>query len=329
MPDPKSDSFHRHARLSVAPMLDWTDRWCRLFHRQISAQALLYTEMVTAPALVRGGALHLLEFDPREQPVALQLGGSDPGELRAATALAVAQGYGEVNLNCGCPSDRVQSGSFGAVLMRDPARVAQCCAAMAGQGAEITVKCRIGVDEDDPAQVLPRFLDHLAQAGVRRVIIHARKAWLSGLSPKDNRTIPPLDYDLVHQMKARFAGMHISLNGGVESLEQARALLAAGLDGVMIGRAAYHDPYGVLAQADTLWGGPPAPPRAQVARAMRPAIETHLAQGGRLHQVVRHMLGLFAGQPGARRWRQVLSTEGTRPGAGWEVVEAALPPANG
>lgn len=305
-------------------MMDWTDRHCRAFHRQISAHALLYTEMVTAPALVRGGALHLLDFDLAEQPVALQLGGSDPGELREATAMGAARGYGEVNLNCGCPSDRVQSGTFGAVLMRDPALVGRLCSAMAGQGAEVTVKCRIGVDEQDPEDALPRLLEAVADAGVRRVTIHARKAWLQGLSPKENRDVPPLDYDLAARMKDRFPGLHLSLNGGIATLDAALDELAR-FDGVMIGRAAYHQPYDVLAGVDArVFGGAEAPSRGAVARAMKPYIERHLAQGGRLHQVVRHMLGLFAGQPGARGWRQVLSTQATRDGAGWEVVEAAL-----
>lgn len=311
------------ARLSVAPMIDWTDRWCRLFHRQISARALLYTEMIAAPALVRGRALHLLDFDAAEQPVALQLGGADPGEMREAAALGAAHGYGEVNLNCGCPSDRVQSGAFGAVLMRDPALVGRICAAMQGQGAEITVKCRIGVDEQDPHEVLPRFIAAVADAGVARLTIHARKAWLQGLSPKENRSIPPLDHALVHEMKARFPQLHISLNGGVATLKEAQAHLD-GVDGVMIGRAAYHQPYEILGQADTLWGGAPARPRAAIARAMRPAIESHLASGGRLHQITRHMLGLYAGQPGARRWRQILSEGGARAGADWSVVAQAL-----
>lgn len=306
-------------------MMDWTDRHCRYFHRLLSRQALLYTEMVTAPALVRGGARHLLRFDPAEQPVALQLGGSDPAELRDATAMGAEEGYAEVNLNCGCPSDRVQSGTFGAILMRDAPLVARCVAAMQGQGAEITVKCRIGVDEQDPEQVLPDFIAQVADAGVRRLTIHARKAWLQGLSPKDNRTIPPLDYDLVYRMKEQFPDLHISINGGVETLDQAQAHLARGVDGVMIGRAAYHTPFDILAAADRrIFGTGADADRVQVARAMRPYVEAHLQNGGRLHQVMRHMLGLFAGQPGARGWRQVLSTQATRDGAGWDVVEQAL-----
>lgn len=307
-------------------MMDWTDRHCRYFHRQLSRQALLYTEMVTAPALVRGGALHLLDHDPDEHPVALQLGGSDPKELALAARLGAEAGYQEINLNCGCPSDRVQSGTFGAVLMKTPDRVADCCAAMIGaQPAPVTVKCRIGVDDQDPREGLPRFLTAIAEAGVRRVTIHARKAWLQGLSPKENRDIPPLDYDLVHAMKAAFPMLHISINGGITTLDQAAAHLARGLDGVMIGRAAYHDPGAILAGADPLIFGTPAPnDRASAARAMLPYIERLLSAGGKLHQVTRHMLGLFTGLPGARAWRRTLSTGASLPGAGPELVEAAL-----
>lgn len=308
-------------------MMDWTDRHCRAFHRLMSREALLYTEMVTAPALVRGGALHLLDFDPAEQPVAVQLGGSDPSELAAATKAAVARGYGEVNLNVGCPSDRVQSGAFGAVLMKTPGLVADCVTAMidAADGVDITVKCRIGVDDQDPRDVLPRFLDKIQDAGVARATIHARKAWLRGLSPKENRDIPPLDHDLVHEMKRSFPHMHLSINGGVETLDQARAHLAAGMDGVMIGRAAYHNP-AILLDVDTaLFGRSPSGRTAHdIARAMLPYIEAHVAAGGKVHDVTRHMLGLFAGRPGARAWRRVLSEGATAPGAGPELVIDAL-----
>ena len=309
-------------------MMDWTDRHCRYFHRLFTRDTLLYTEMVTAPALVRGGALHLLDFSPEEHPVALQLGGSDPDELAEAARIGAAAGYDEINLNVGCPSDRVQSGCFGAVLMEQPALVADCVTAMRkAVEVEVTVKCRIGVDDQDPETVLPDFIARMADAGCERLIVHARKAWLQGLSPKENRDIPPLDYDLVLRMKQRFAGLHLSINGGITSLAQARALLDQGMDGVMIGRAAYHDPAGILSAADPeIYGtGTRADPVA-VARAMLPYIETHLANGGRLHQVTRHMLGLFLGRPGARRWRQLLSSEAPKPGAGPEVVEAALEP---
>mgnify|MGYP000459965856 CR=1 FL=1 len=308
-------------------MMDWTDRHCRYLHRLLSRRALLYTEMVTAPALVRGGALHLLDHSPQEHPVALQLGGSDPAELAQAARLGAEAGYAEINLNCGCPSDRVQSGTFGAVLMRDPALVARCVAAMrAAVDVDVTVKCRIGVDDQDPEEVLPDFLSRIAEAGCARVQIHARKAWLQGLSPKENRDIPPLDYPLVQRMKARFPDLHISINGGITSLDEAEALLAAGLDGVMVGRAAYHQPADILCAADRRIFGAPGPdstPEGAVA-AMLPYIEAHLAGGGKLNQVTRHMLGLFAGRPGARGWRRMLSEGATRSGAGPELVEAAL-----
>lgn len=291
-------------------MMDWTDSHCRRFHRHLSRQTLLYTEMVTSAALVRGGARHLLRFDPVEQPVALQLGGSDPQELAQAARMGADEGYGEINLNVGCPSDRVQSGCFGAVLMREPALVGDCVSAMsAACGAEITVKCRIGVDDQEPAQVLPAFLGVMREAGVKRVIIHARKAWLKGLSPKENRDVPPLDYALVLAMKHAFPDLTICLNGGIGTLDEAEHWLAQGLDGVMIGRAAYHHPAAVLAGADRrIFGvtGPDACPVA-AAHAMRPQIAAHLAQGGKLSGVTRHMLGLFSGRPGARAWRRMLS----------------------
>ncbi len=315
------------ARLSVAPMMDWTDRHCRFLHRQLSARALLYTEMVTAPALVRGGAVHLLEHSAAEHPVALQLGGSAPDELAEAARLGQAAGYDEINLNVGCPSDRVQSGTFGAVLMKDPGLVAECCAAMAGAvDVPVTVKCRIGVDEQDPEVVLPGILARIAAVGVGRVIIHARKAWLLGLSPKENREIPPLDYDIVQRMKDRFPGLHISVNGGIGSLDQAAGFLARGMDGVMLGRAAYHDPAAILGSADRVIFGEGGPDRTaeDAVRAMLPYIEAHLAAGGKLHQVTRHMLGLFTGRPGARAWRRVLSEGATRTGAGPALIETAL-----
>lgn len=314
------------SRLSVAPMMDWTDRHCRYLHRKLSGQALLYTEMVTAPALVRGGALHLLEHDPAEHPVALQLGGSDTKELAQAARLGAQAGYDEINLNCGCPSDRVQSGTFGAVLMREPGRVADCVAAMRDVvDLPVTVKCRIGVDEQDPEEVLPEFLSRIVAAGCERVTIHARKAWLKGLSPRENRDIPPLDYDLVQRMKGLFPNLHISINGGVATLEQVEVLLDSGLDGVMVGRAAYHQPTDILAQADRrIFGTGSDTTAEQAVTSMLPYIEAHLSAGGRLHQITRHMLGLFAGRPGARGWRRALSEGATRDGAGPELVEAAL-----
>jgi tRNA-dihydrouridine synthase A len=306
-------------------MMDWTDRHCRVFHRQMTRRAMLYTEMVTAPAVVHGDRDRLLGFDGFEHPVALQLGGSDPRELALAVRAAQPYGYDEVNLNCGCPSDRVQSGCFGAVLMERPALVAECVAAMQAETAvPVTVKCRIGVDDQIPAEVLPRFLETVAGAGVRHFVIHARKAWLQGLSPKENREIPPLDYPLVLQMKAQFPELTICLNGGVTTLAQTKDLLGQGLDGVMIGRAAYHDPSAVLIGADALWDEGFAPDAFDVVTAMLPYIADHLANGGRLHQITRHMLGLFTGRPGARGWRRVLSEGASRPGAGTDLVLEAL-----
>ncbi|MDO5756194.1 MAG: tRNA dihydrouridine(20/20a) synthase DusA [Rhodobacterales bacterium] len=315
------------ARLSIAPMMDWTDRHCRYLHRQMSRNVLLYTEMVTAPALVRGGAVHLLGFDAAEHPVALQLGGSDPVELAQAARLGAGAGYGEINLNVGCPSDRVQSGTFGAVLMRSPDLVAECCAEMsAAVSVPVTVKCRIGVDDQVPDDILPQFIARVAEAGVTRFCIHARMAWLDGLSPKENRDIPPLNYALVHRMKAEFPQLHLSVNGGVASLEQACAFLQSGLDGVMVGRAAYHQPADILCAADRkIYGEPQSDTTPEGAvRAMLPYIEAHLTGGGRLNQVTRHMLGLFAGQPGARAWRRILSEGAHLPGAGPQLIEDAL-----
>ncbi|MCX7888468.1 MAG: tRNA dihydrouridine(20/20a) synthase DusA [Rhodobacteraceae bacterium] len=313
-------------RLAVAPMMDWTDRHCRAFHRVLCRNALLYTEMVTSAAIVRGDRGRLLDTGGVAGPVALQLGGSDPGELAEAAAIGAAFGYDEINLNCGCPSDRVQSGCFGAVLMRTPDRVAACVAAMAAaQPREVTVKCRIGVDGQDPAVALPAFLEAVAGAGVRRVTIHARKALLQGLSPKENREIPPLDRELVLRMKDRFPGLHVTINGGVGTLEEARGLLARGIDGVMVGRAAYHEPWEILGRADAaIWGDAPGPSPWQAAAAMRPHVVRHLAAGGQLHDVTRHMLGLFHGRPGARHWRRILSERAHRPGAGPEVLDEAL-----
>ena len=235
------------ARFSVAPMMDWTDRHCRYFHRKFTKRALLYTEMIAAAALVQGKAYHLLDYSEEEHPVALQLGGSDPIQLAEAASIGQSRGYDEINLNVGCPSDRVQSGSFGAVLMKNPKLVASCCEAMKkSTSVDITVKCRIGVDDQDPEQILPEFLNHISNSGIIRVIIHARKAVLKGLSPKENRDIPPLDHELVFRMKEKFPNLHISLNGGVTSLSAANELLTKGIDGVMIGRSAYLQPTRVL-----------------------------------------------------------------------------------
>lgn len=315
-------------RVSVAPMMEWTDRHCRVFHRQLSRRALLYTEMVTARALLHGDPDRLLRHAPEEHPLALQLGGAGPEELGHAVRIARGRGFCEVNLNVGCPSDRVQEGTFGACLMRDPALVAKCAAAMidAADGEmEITVKCRIGVDEQDPEVALPEVIDACAAIGVRRFAVHARKAWLKGLNPKENRTIPPLDYDLVQRVKAGRPELKIVLNGGIQSLDEAVDRLRV-FDGVMIGRAAYHDPAGVLAAADRRIFGEPGPDTdvAAAVRGMYPYIEAELAASTRLHAITRHMLGAFAGWPGARRWRRILSEGAHLPGAGIPLIERAL-----
>ena len=326
---------HPPHRLSVAPMMDWTDRHCRHFHRLMTRRAMLYTEMVTAAAVIHGPRDRLLGFGDSEHPVALQLGGSDPVQLAQAVRLARPFRYDEINLNVGCPSDRVQSGCFGAVLMERPGLVADCVSAMqAASDVPVTVKCRIGVDDQVPEDVLPQFLETVSGAGVSHFIIHARKAWLKGLSPKENRDIPPLDYPLVLRMKQEFPHLTICINGGVTTLHQAKALLDQGVDGVMLGRAAYHDPASVLIGADALWGdglgedglegGGAGRDAFQTLDDMRPYISDHLAAGGRLHQITRHMLGLFHGRPGARGWRRVLSDQANRPGAGPEVLTAAI-----
>lgn len=315
------------ARLSVAPMMDWTDRFCRGFHRALSRRALLYTEMVTAPAIIHGPRDRLLQMADAEHPVALQVGGSDPEELRRATALAAPFGYDEINLNVGCPSDRVQSGCFGAVLMKTPDLVADCVAAMIAESpVEVTVKCRIGVDDQDPEVVLPDFLSRMRDAGVSRVTIHARKAWLQGLSPKDNREIPPLDYPLVHRMKQAFPDMHLSINGGIAPGMIADQL--GPMDGVMVGRAAYHQPWDILGDADALWGEtPPFASPTDAALAFRPQLTAWLEDGAGLHQISRHMLGLFHGRAGARLWRRTLSEgahKANTPAEGLALYDAAL-----
>ncbi|PWE17047.1 tRNA dihydrouridine(20/20a) synthase DusA [Marinicauda salina] len=310
---------------SVAPMMDWTDRHCRAFHRVLTRRALLYTEMAVDQAVIHGDVDRLIGFDPAEQPVAIQLGGADPVTLAEASKIAEGFGYAEINLNVGCPSDRVQSGRFGACLMREPALVRDCLAAMReAVSVPVTVKSRIGVDDQDPETALFEFVETVSSSGVRTFVVHARKAWLKGLSPKENRDVPPLDYDLVRRLKAARPDLEIILNGGLSSLDQALAE-AGGLDGVMLGRAAYQTPW-ALSQVDSRVFGeadPVADPVA-VVEAYRPYVEARLAEGVKLHAITRHMLGLFAGRPGARKWRQVLSAEANRPGAGWEVVEAAL-----
>jgi len=314
-------------KLSVAPMMDWTDRHCRYFHRRFSKHTLLYTEMVTAAAVIHGDRDRLLGFHADEHPVALQLGGSDPKQLAEATRIACDYGYDEVNLNVGCPSDRVQSGSFGAILMENPGLVADCAGAMldASTGPEVTIKCRIGVDDQIPEEILPEFLARVSAAGIRSFTVHARKAWLQGLSPKENRDVPPLDYELVYAMKRLFQGLEICINGGITSLEETEEHLAAGVDGVMIGRTAYHEPAKILAAADQrIFGVGEAVSAEQAVLDMLPYIESEMGTGARLNQITRHMLGAFAGRPGARRWRRVLSEGAHKDGAGPELVLAAL-----
>jgi tRNA-dihydrouridine synthase A len=311
-------------RLSVAPMMDWTDRHCRYFHRLLSPHARLYTEMVTSAALVRGRQLRLLEHSQQEHPVALQLGGSDPVELAQAARFGAEAGYDEINLNVGCPSDRVQSGRFGACLMIEPALVADCVKAMRDAvSVPVTVKCRIGVDDQDDYAGLQHFTETMLEAGVGVLVVHARKAWLKGLSPKENREIPPLDYARVYRLKREFPQLVVAINGGVTTVEQVRAHLAQ-VDGVMLGRAAYHDPY-LLARLESALYGEPLPSREAVLQHLRPYVEAELARGTALKHITRHLLGLYQGEPGARGFRRVLSEGAHQPGAGWALLEQALP----
>ena len=312
---------HADRHLSVAPMMDCTDRYDRAFLRCLTRRTLLYTEMIVAEAILHGERQRLLAFDQAEHPVALQLGGSDPAKLAQAARLAEAFGYDEVNLNVGCPSDRVRSGRFGACLMAEPDLVARSVAAMLeAVSIPVTVKCRIGIDEMDDEATLPDFIARIAGEGCRSFAVHARKAWLKGLSPKQNRDIPPLRYDVVHAAKKRFAELEIVINGGIADLDEAIAHLDH-VDGVMIGRAAYHTPY-VLAEADRriFRSAEPSPTRRQAVEAYLPYVERELAHGVPLHRMTRHILGLYQGEPGARAWRCHLSTEAVKPGAGIEVV---------
>jgi len=311
--------------VSVAPMMDWTDRHCRYFLRLISRHTHLYTEMIVSTALIHGDREHLLAFDAFEHPLAIQLGGSEPEELARCAAWAEQSGFDEINLNVGCPSDRVQSGRFGACLMLEPERVAACVAAMRqAVSVPVTVKTRIGVDEQDSYDELIRFVSLLQGAGLERLIVHARKAWLQGLSPKQNREVPPLRYDWVYQIKKDFPSLHIHINGGVKTLSEVETHLER-VDGVMIGRAAYHNPY-LLVDIDRRYAGDvqPMPSRHQVIERLLPYIEAELSRGTRLQQITRHILGLFQGRPGARAWRRVLSERAHQTGAGTEVLERAL-----
>ncbi|UPW19414.1 tRNA dihydrouridine(20/20a) synthase DusA [Agarivorans sp. TSD2052] len=316
--------MHSSSRFSVAPMLDWTDRHCRFFHRLMSKQTLLYTEMVTTGAILHGKGDYL-GFSEQEHPVALQLGGSNPSELAECAKRAEDLGYDEVNLNVGCPSDRVQNGRFGACLMAEPSLVAECISTMQQQvNIPVTVKTRIGIDEQDSYSFLRTFIDQVAAAGCETFIIHARKAWLSGLSPKQNRDIPPLDYSRAYQVKQDYPQLTISVNGGITSLAQSLEHLEH-LDGVMMGREAYHNPYLLAAVDQQIFASKEASlTRHQVAELMLPYIEQHLAAGGRLQHISRHILGLFQGCVGARAWRRHLSENAHKSGAGIDVMHAAL-----
>ncbi len=305
-------------------MMDWSDRHCRSLHRVLSSRALLYSEMVTSGAVIHGDRERLLGFDADQHPVALQLGGSDPAELAAAARIGEDYGYDEINLNVGCPSDRVQSGRFGACLMREPALVAECMAAIRGAvSVPATVKCRIGVDDQDPEESLFTLVDSCAAVGVNSFVIHARKAWLKGLSPKENRDIPPLDYELVYRLKRERPDLIVVINGGVADLDAAEAHLDH-VDGVMLGRAAYHEP-GLLGAVDRrVFGSGQDVSEFEAVERYKPYISDKLASGVHLAAMTRHMLGLFHGLRGARAWRRILTVEGVKPGAGLDVVDQAL-----
>jgi tRNA-dihydrouridine synthase A len=306
-------------------MMEWTDRHCRLFHRLLTRRARLYTEMLGTGAVIHGDRARLLAFDPAERPIAVQLGGSDPGALALAARICADLGYDEINLNVGCPSERVRDGRFGACLMEEPALVGECVAAMkAAVRVPVTVKCRLGVDDQDPEAALDAMADAVTAAGVDALIVHARKAWLEGLSPKDNREIPPLDYARVYRLKAARPRLTVVVNGGVATVEAAAAHLRH-VDGAMLGRAAYREPWRLLAVDPLLFGLPaPAPSPRAALEALTPYLAHELSRGTRLHAVTRHVLGLFNGVPGARAFRRHLATHATRPGAGVEVIADAL-----
>ncbi|TAI61083.1 tRNA dihydrouridine(20/20a) synthase DusA [Bradyrhizobium sp. Leo170] len=312
-------------RFSVAPMMDWTDTRCRVFHRQLSRRVRLYTEMLTTGAVIHGDRARLLGFDASEHPVALQLGGSDPRELAAAARIGEDFGYDEINLNVGCPSDRVKDGRFGACLMAEPALVAEGVAAMKrAVRVPVTVKCRIGIDDQDPELALDTLARGVIEAGADALIVHARKAWLNGLSPKENRDIPPLDYDRVYRLKAAMPHVPIIINGGIASLEEAKRHLAH-VDGVMLGRAAYQEPWRLLSVDPDLFGeAPPHATMQDALEAMIPYIEGELARGARLHAITRHFVGAFFGVPGARAFRRHLAEHGTKSGAGVNVLREAI-----
>ena len=314
-------------KASVAPMMDWTDRHCRYFHRLLTKRALLYTEMVTADAVIHGNRDQLLGFNAEEHPVALQLGGADPAKLGKASAIGADYGYDEINLNVGCPSDRVQSGRFGACLMAEPELVADCIGAMKAalpRRFAVSVKCRIGIDDQDSEEALERFVTTIAAAGCNNFIVHARKAWLKGLNPKQNREVPPLDYGRVHRLKESHKNLTISINGGITTIEQAQKHLET-MDGVMLGRAAYQNPW-LLSQIDhkIFADAPSGLTRDDVMDHLMAYTARHLAAGGRLHAITRHILGLYAGQPRARKFRRQIAEYACKDGAGLDVLRAAL-----
>ena len=310
-------------RLSVAPMMDWTDSHCRAFHRVLAPHARLYSEMVHANAVIHGDRGRLLAMDPSEHPVALQLGGSEPELLAQAARIGAAAGFDEINLNCGCPSDRVQAGRFGACLMREPRLVADSVAAMiAACNVPVTVKCRLGVDDDHEWERFIAFIDTIAEAGCGTFVVHARNAWLQGLSPKENREVPPLRYDWAYRLKRERPQLQVMVNGGIADAAEATAHLEH-VDGAMLGRAAYHTPW-LLHALDVAWFGGELRSRGELLRAYRPYVEAQLAKGVSLKHITRHILGLFAGQPGGRAFRQVLSEGAHRPGADWRLLEQAL-----
>ncbi|MFA0604892.1 tRNA dihydrouridine(20/20a) synthase DusA [Vibrio amylolyticus] len=313
------------SRFSVAPMLDWTDRHCRYFHRLLTSQTLLYTEMITTGAIIHGKG-DFLEYNEQEHPVALQLGGSNPVDLATCAKLAQERGYDEINLNVGCPSDRVQNGRFGACLMAEPQLVADCVSAMNDVvDIPVTVKTRIGIDDQDSYEFLTNFISIVSEkSDCEQFTIHARKAWLSGLSPKENREIPPLDYDRAYQIKKDFSHLSIAVNGGVKTLDETLTHLKH-LDGVMVGREAYQNPY-LLAEVDQQVFGldKPVMKRSEAVELMLPYIDKQLSNGSKLGHITRHMLGLYQGMPGGRQWRRYISENAHKPGSGIEVVEAAL-----
>jgi tRNA-dihydrouridine synthase A len=309
---------------AIAPMMDWTDRHCRMLHRQMTRHALLYTEMVTALAIRHGDRQKLLGFNPEEQPVALQIGGSEPAILAEASKWGEDFGYSEINLNVGCPSDRVQSGRFGACLMAEPELVRDCIGAMRDAvKVPVTVKCRIGIDDQDDEEDFSRFIETVMQSGCKTFIVHARKAWLKGLSPKENREIPPLNYARVHRLKQKHPELTVIINGGIASMAEAEAQLMH-VDGVMLGRAAYHTPW-ILHEVDSRFFGaaPEAVTALDIVERMKPYIARELANGAWLQNITRHMLGLFHGVKGGKLWRRVLSEEASKPGAGLDVLDRA------